>query len=186
MSYSQVVLLDVVKASHPLHHWPTTLVVLLLQWKEEMEMFELRFNSVLKELHDVYYAQLAIGCWVNSEEQNNSPSFNALNRGFLHPLRESLNAETEVLFDTYIFAQFQESMEAENEKDVRDLITMAARHVAEVKDFAPRAVAKYFRDCEYAKMKFIDYRVTPLVKWTKVFNPEDFLETRWGKVKVSA
>lgn len=168
MTSGQMVLLDAREASHPLHDWPTTLVVLLLQWKTEVEMFTLRLNGILKQVHDVYYEQLSIGCWVNFErdEQWTLP---VAAMDVLRPLEIELAAESEVMFNCYIYFQMNEVLEKKEVEDARQFIADAKQHLAEVTNVAPPRVIQFLRDCEYAKKKFRDYRETLLVKWTKVF-----------------
>ena len=57
---SEVVLQDAKHATHPLHTWPTAIVVILLSLKTEMEEFERGFNSILRQVHGNYVQTVAI------------------------------------------------------------------------------------------------------------------------------
>ena len=168
------VLADARDAGHPLHTWADSLIVLLLEWKKEMEWFETRMNYVLKEIHDVYYAELSIGCWLNFEKQKLQATLSE--SPFLHPLSESLLTETEVLFDTYYYFVETGVLRKEDYEGSMKIVELAKKHVGEVMDQCPNMVGKFTRDCEYNKMKFQSYDVTPLVKYTMVFDVPKRLE----------
>ena len=51
---------DSTSGDHPLHAWPTSLVLLLVAWKDEMDTWEVEVNFVLKGLHDHYFVQKAL------------------------------------------------------------------------------------------------------------------------------
>jgi len=175
MTSDQIIMRDARNVDHPLHSWADSLIGLLLQWKSEMEMFELKLNGILRGIHDVYYEQLSFGCWINSEKAKstprgpwNFPDIGVAHLPHLEPLEDELAAESEGLFDAYYYLQ-QVCIVEDDETKIRDFIATCNQNVTDLKRAAPPSVLEFLRDCEYAKMKFIDYRETPLVKWTKVF-----------------
>ena len=45
---------------HPMHGWPTAIIVLVCEWRQECHRFEVQFNLRLQKLHDCYFAHKAL------------------------------------------------------------------------------------------------------------------------------
>ena len=43
--------------THPMYGWPTAIIVLVCEWRSEMNQWDKRFNLTLRSLHDCYFAQ---------------------------------------------------------------------------------------------------------------------------------
>ena len=174
LTSNQIILQEAKKADHPLHEFPTALIILLLQWKEEMEGFDARMNNLLGQVHDAYYYQLATAEWLTTPGINHTSGlivqYCVLDARITRLMGE-LYADCDALQYMYHHFQIRLELKEDQVKETKEVLACVARQMEVVKTnlFGPfPQELKKVRNSVYCKKKFESYLTTPLVNFTKV------------------